>query len=277
MPDVMRLSGARMVEVGTTNRTRPDDYEEAIGPRTAALLRVHPSNFRVTGFTESASMAELAAVARRHGLLLLDDLGSGALDPVLDEPLVSESLAHADVVTFSGDKLLGGPQAGVALGRSDPVRRMAKHPLARAVRIDKMTLAALDSTLRERLLGRPSPVQAMLAARPEDLRRRAGFLMVRLLERGVECRLLAGESAVGGGSVPGIGLATWLLAIEGPASRLAEAMRSGDPPVLTRVEENLCCVDLRTVLRGEDDQLQDAIEAAVLAVASSRGKGRRTS
>src|SRR5437773_7239419 len=165
MPDVMRLSGARMVEVGTTNRTRPEDYEAAVGPRTAALLRVHPSNFRVTGFTESASLAELAAVARRHGLLLLDDLGSGALGPVFDEPLVSESLEHADVVTFSGDKLPGGPQAGGAPGRPDPVRRMVKHPRARAVRIDKMTLAALDVTLRERLLGRPSPVETMLAAR----------------------------------------------------------------------------------------------------------------
>jgi L-seryl-tRNA(Ser) seleniumtransferase len=275
MPDVMRLSGARMVEVGTTNRTRPGDYEAAIGPRTAVLLRVHPSNFRVTGFTESASLAELAEVAGRHGLLLLDDLGSGALDPVLDEPLVSESLRYADVVTFSGDKLLGGPQAGVALGRSDPIRRMVKHPLARAVRIDKMTLAALDATLRERLLGRLSPVGAMLAARPEDLRRRAGFMMVRLVERGIECRLLEGESAVGGGSVPGRGLPTWLLGIEGPAARLAEALRSGDPPVLTRIAEDLCSVDVRTVLRAEDDQLQDAIEAAVLAVGGASRRGVR--
>src|SRR5207253_1980532 len=177
-----RLSGARMVEVGTTNRTRSSDYEAAIGPRTAALLRVHTSNFRVTGFTESAPLAELADVAGRHGLLLLDDLGSGALDPVLDEPQVSESLRHADVVTFSGDKLLGGPQAGVALGRADPIRRMAKHPLARAVRVDKMTLAALDTTLRDRMLGAPSPVARMMAARPEDLRRRAGFMMVRLAD-----------------------------------------------------------------------------------------------
>jgi L-seryl-tRNA(Ser) seleniumtransferase len=270
MPDVMRLSGARVVEVGTTNRTRAADYEAAVGPRTAALLRVHTSNFRVTGFTESASMAELAQVAGRCGLLLLDDLGSGALGPVLDEPLVSASLRYADVVMFSGDKLLGGPQSGVALGRSDPIRRMGKHPLARAVRIDKMTLAALEATLRERLLGRPSPVDAMLAARPQDLRRRAGLMMVRLQERGVDCRLLEGESAVGGGSVPGQGLSTWLLAIEGPASRLAEALRRGDPPVLARIHENLCSVDVRTVLRGEDDQLQDAIEAAVLSVVGAR-------
>jgi L-seryl-tRNA(Ser) seleniumtransferase len=269
MPDVMRLSGARMVEVGTTNRTRAADYEEAVGPRTAALLRVHTSNFRVTGFTESVSLADMAAVARRHGLLLIDDLGSGALEPVFDEPTVAESLAHADVVTFSGDKLLGGPQAGIALGRDAAIRRLAKHPLARAVRVDKMTLAALEETLRERLLGRPSPVAAMLAARPEELRRRAGFLMVRLAERGIESSLRESESAVGGGSLPGQGLPTVLLAIDGPASRLAGALRQGEPPVLARVEADRCCIDLRTVLRGQDDALQEAIEAAV---ASARGR-----
>lgn len=266
MPDVMRLSGARMVEVGTTNRTRAADYEDAIGPRTAALLRVHTSNFRVTGFTESVPLAEMAAVARRHDLRLIDDLGSGALEPVFDEPTVAESLQQADVATFSGDKLLGGPQAGIALGRGDVVRRLARHPLARAVRVDKMTLAGLDATLRERLLGRPSPVAAMLAARPEELRRRAGFLMVRLAERGVECGLLDAESAVGGGSAPQRGLSTVLLALEGPASRLAAALRQGEPPVLTRIESDRCCVDLRTVLRGEDNALQEAIEAAAFAI-----------
>jgi L-seryl-tRNA(Ser) seleniumtransferase len=275
MPDVMRLSGARMVEVGTTNRTRASDYEAAVGPRTAALLRVHPSNFRVSGFTESASLAELAAVAGRHGLLLLDDLGSGALDAVLDEPLVSESLRHADVVTFSGDKLLGGPQAGIALGRPEPITRMVKHPLARAVRVDKMTVAALDATLRERLLGRRSPVAAMLASTPEELRRRAAYLMIRLLDRGVPCRLLEAESAVGGGSVPGQGLPTWLVAVEGPASRLAEALRRGEPPVVARIEGGLCTVDLRTVLRAEDDPLLDALEAAVLSVRPPAARGGR--
>lgn len=263
MPDVMRLSGARMVEVGTTNRTRAEDYEQAVGGRTAALLHVHTSNFRVVGFTESASLSEMAEVARRHGLLLLDDLGSGALDPVLDEPTVAGSARLSDVLTFSGDKLLGGPQAGIALGRAQAIRAMARHPLARAVRADKMTLAALEVTLRERLLGQESPVARMLAARPEELRRRAGFLAVRLAERGVSCRLLEGRSAVGGGSAPERSLPTWLLAVQGPASRLATALRRGQPPVLARVEEGLCCVDLRTVLRGQDDLLQDAIEAAV--------------
>lgn len=266
MPDVMRLSGARMVEVGTTNRTRAADYEDAVGELTAALLRVHTSNFRVTGFTESAPLDDLAMVARRHGLLLLDDLGSGAMDEIGDEPTLSESLRHCDVVTFSGDKLLGGPQAGIVLGHAEPIKRMARDPLARAVRVDKMTLAALDATLRERLLGRQSPVARMLAAQPEDLRRRAGFLMVRLREHGIACRLLEADSAVGGGSLPGHGLPTWLLAIEGPASRLAEALRRGEPCVLARIEQNRCCIDVRTLLPGQDNPVQEAIEAAVLAM-----------
>jgi L-seryl-tRNA(Ser) seleniumtransferase len=267
MPDVMRLSGARMVEVGTTNRTRAADYADAIGERTAALLRVHPSNFRVTGFTESTSLAEMAGVAREHGVLVLDDLGSGALEAVADEPTVAGSAALADVVTFSGDKLLGGPQAGIAIGRAELIRRMAKHPLARAVRVDKMTLAALEVTLRERLTGGVSPVARMLAAGREEVGRRAGWMMVRLAERGVEAERLDASSAAGGGSLPGHELATVLLALPGPASRLAAALRRGEPPVLARIEGGRCCIDLRTVLRGQDDQLQDAIEAAVLAVA----------
>jgi L-seryl-tRNA(Ser) seleniumtransferase len=266
MPDVMRLSGARMVEVGTTNRTRAPDYEEAIGERTAALLLVHPSNYRITGFTESAEPAELRAIADRHEVLVLDDLGSGALEPVADEPTVGAALAHADVVTFSGDKLLGGPQAGIALGRREAIRTMARHPLARAVRVDKMTLGALEGTLRDRLLGRPSPVDIMLAATPEQLKRRAGFLLVRLRERGVGCDLVEAESAAGGGSLPGHGLPTWLLALEGPASRLAAALRRGSPPVLARIEAGRCCIDARTLLPRDDDPLMEAIEAAVTVV-----------
>ena len=272
MPDVMRLSGARMVEVGTTNRTRAGDYESATGDRTAALLRVHPSNFQVTGFTESTSLAELSEIARRRGVLLLDDLGSGALDAVGDEPTVAESVRLADVVTFSGDKLLGGPQAGVALGRAEPIRRMAKHPLARAVRVDKMTLAALEVTLRERLLGEAGPVARMLAARPEDMRRRAGYLMVRLAERGIDAERVDGVSAAGGGSLPGHELPTVLLALPGPASRVAAALRRGEPPVLARIEGGRCCIDFRTVLRGQDDQLQDAIEAAMASVGGGGGR-----
>ena len=263
MPDVMRLSGARMVEVGTTNRTRAADYESAVGDRTAALLRVHTSNFRVTGFTEAASLSEMAAIAHRHDVRLLDDLGSGALAELFDEPIVADSVGLADVVTFSGDKLLGGPQAGIALGRAEQIQKMAKHPLARAVRVDKMTLAALEVTLRERLMGGLSPVGRMLATPLDELRRRAGYLQVRLTEHGIECERLDGASAAGGGSLPGHDLPSVLLALPGHPSRLAAALRRGHPPVLARIEDGRCCIDLRTVLRGQDDQLQLAIEAAV--------------
>ncbi|HKW58208.1 MAG TPA: L-seryl-tRNA(Sec) selenium transferase [Candidatus Dormibacteraeota bacterium] len=268
MPDVMRLSGARMVEVGTTNRTRAADYEEAVTPKTAALLRVHTSNFRVTGFTETAALAQLAGIARRRGLLLIDDLGSGATRQVGDEPTVAESVAHSDIVTFSGDKLLGGPQAGIVLGREEHVRRMARHPLARAVRVDKLTLAALEATLRQRLTGREAeiPVERMLRAPVEDIRRRAALWSVKLADRGVETELVEAMSAVGGGSLPEHGLPTVLLAIKGPASRLAAALRRGEPPVVARVDEDRCCLDPRTVLQGEDETLIDAVEVAAKAV-----------
>jgi L-seryl-tRNA(Ser) seleniumtransferase len=268
MPDVMRLSGARMVEVGTTNRTRATDYEDAMTPRTAALLRVHTSNFRVTGFTESPTLAELETVARRHGVLLIDDLGSGAVDPIGEEPTVAESVKHCDVVTFSGDKLLGGPQAGIVVGRTEAVRRMWRHPLARAVRIDKLTLAALEATVRQRLAGRESeiPVDRMLHTPAEDVRRRAALWSVKLADRGVETELVDGLSAVGGGALPEHGLPTVLLAIKGPASRLAAALRRGEPPVIARIENDACCLDPRTVLRGEDETLVDAVEVAAVSV-----------
>ncbi len=268
MPDVMRLSGARMVEVGTTNRTRASDYESAITDRTAAILRVHTSNYRVTGFTETASLEEMATVARAAGVLLIDDLGSGASEPLADEPTVSESVAHCDVVTFSGDKLLGGPQAGIVIGRAEPVKQMAKHPLARAVRIDKLTLAALEATLAQRLSGPAEeiPVDRMLRTPVEQVRRRVAMWGVKLDERGVRNRLMDGESAVGGGSLPGHGLPTVLLCLEGPASKIAAALRRGVPPVIARIERDRCCIDPRTVLKGEDEELLDAIEAAVRSI-----------
>ncbi|MFI5282892.1 MAG: L-seryl-tRNA(Sec) selenium transferase [Candidatus Dormibacterales bacterium] len=269
MPDVMRLSGARMLEVGTTNRTRIDDYEGAVTSKTAALLRVHTSNFRVTGFMEAVSLEGMAEVAHRHGLLLIDDLGSGAAEPLADEPTIPESVAHCDVITFSGDKLLGGPQAGIVLGRglagTEAVKKMGRHPLARAVRIDKLTLAALEATLRLRLTGRwrEVPVAAMLAQSKEDLRRRAAMWSVKLADRGVGATLTEGTSEVGGGSVPERQLPTVLLALSGPASRTAAALRMGNPPVIARIENDLCCIDPRTVLKGEDETLIDAVEAAV--------------
>ena len=273
MPDVMRLSGARMVEVGTTNRTRQEDYEQAITPRTGALLRVHTSNFLVAGFTEATSLAQLAAVARPRDLLLIDDLGSGAAEPIADEPTVAESIQHADVVTFSGDKLFGGPQSGIVLGRGDrgaaAVKKMSRHPLARAVRIDKLTLAALEATLRLRITGRSDeiPVERMLRASVEDVRRRAAMWSVKLDERGVRTSLVPGESAVGGGSLPGHAVPTVLLALAGPASRLSAALRRGDPPVIARIEKDACCLDPRTVLKGEDEIMLDAVEVAFKAAA----------
>ena len=269
MPDVMRMSGARMVEVGTTNRTRAADFEEAVTPRTAALLRVHTSNFRVSGFTETAGLAEMAEIAHARGLLLLDDIGSGAIEVIADEPTIGESLQHCDVATFSGDKLMGGPQAGIVLAATEAgaagVRKMARHPLARALRIDKLTLAALEATLRQRLTGRIDeiPVERMLRMPVEEVRRRAAHWSVKLEDRGVRSRLVAGESAVGGGSVPGHGLPTMLVALQGPASRLAAALRRGEPPVIARIENEACCLDPRTVLRGEDETLIDAVEVAV--------------
>ena len=267
MPDVMRLSGARMVEVGTTNRTRAADYEAALTQRTAAILRVHTSNFRVTGFTESPSLAELAAVAHGRGLLLLDDLGSGSLFGIAGEPSVVQSLEHADVVAFSGDKLLGGPQAGILLGSVELVAKLAKHPLARALRIDKLSLAALEATLREWLLGQAAtevPVERMLTATAAELRRRAAWWVVKLGDREIAATLLESESAAGGGSLPGHGLPTTLVVLPGPASRLLRALREGDPPVLARIEADHCCLDPRTVLPGEDERLFEAAEQALL-------------
>src|SRR2546425_406171 len=268
MPDVMRLSGARMVEVGTTNRTRAADYEDAFAAGTAALLRVHTSNYTVSGFTETVSLREMEEIARRHNLLLIDDLGSGAVEPIAGEPTVADSVAHCDVVTFSGDKLFGGPQAGIVLGRGDAVSEMARHPLARAVRIDKLTLAALEATIKQRLAGRGDdiPVQRMLGTNVADVRRRAAMWSVKLQERGVDVRIVDGESAVGGGSVPGHGLPTVLLALAGPASRMATALRNGEPPVIARIEDGACCIDPRTVLKGEDEVLIDAVEAAAKSV-----------
>jgi L-seryl-tRNA(Ser) seleniumtransferase len=215
----------------------------------------------------------MAAVAHAHDLLLIDDLGSGAAEPIAAEPTVAESLQHSDVVTFSGDKLFGGPQAGIILGRGEAgaaaVKKISRHPLARAVRIDKLTLAALEATLRQRLTGRLEeiPVERMIRAPVGDVRRRAAMWSVKLEERGVPVTLVAGESAIGGGSVPGHALPTVLLSISGPASRLVAALRRGEPPVIARIEKDACCLDPRTVLKGEDETLIDAVEVAYRAVA----------
>jgi L-seryl-tRNA(Ser) seleniumtransferase len=258
IPDVLARSGARLVEVGTTNRTRAADYENAVGPDTALLLRVHQSNFRVVGFTEQPALAELAAVARGHGLPLLDDLGSGVLVDLGDEPTVAQSLrAGADLVCFSGDKLLGGPQAGILVGRADLVERLRRHPLQRALRADKLTLAALEGTLAlyldpERALAEV-PVLRMLREAPETVRGRAE----RLAE------LTGGEveetvARVGGGALPLAELPSYACALE---ESLAEPLRRGEPPVVGIVRDGRLLLDCRTLTDGEVDEVAAAVHA----------------
>jgi L-seryl-tRNA(Ser) seleniumtransferase len=258
IPDVLARSGATLVEVGTTNRTRAGDYERAIGPGTALLLRVHQSNFRVVGFSEQPRLAELAHVARRHDLPLVDDLGSGALRPVGDEPTPAESLrAGADLVCFSGDKLLGGPQAGIVVGRADLVGRLRRHPLQRALRADKLTLAALEGTLVLALdpASRDEvPVLRMLHEPLEDVRARAERLAA----------LVGGEveetvARVGGGALPLAELPSAACALE---ETLAGALRRGEPPVVAVVRDGRTLLDCRTLAEDEIDLVASAVAAA---------------
>jgi L-seryl-tRNA(Ser) seleniumtransferase len=274
MPDVMRLSGARMVEVGTTNRTRAEDYTAAITPRTAAIMKVHASNFQVVGFTQSVDLKDLAAITRQHQLLLLHDLGSGALletaaSGLAEEPRIQDSLASgADLVACSGDKLLGGPQAGLLLGRAALVDRVMKHPLARAVRVDKMTLAALIATLDLYLTQSfgSVPVWDMLGASPESIAKRARAWQSRLEALGAAVEVVAAESTVGGGSLPGERIATTALAVSprhGGAADLLRRLREHEPPVIGRIVEERILLDPRTVLPGEDDAIVEAVLAAL--------------
>jgi len=257
IPDILVRSGARLVEVGTTNRTRSADYERAIGRDTALLLRVHQSNFRVVGFSERPSLAEVAEVAHARELPLVDDLGSGALMPVGDEPTPAESLrAGADLVTFSGDKLLGGPQAGVIVGRRDLVERLRRHPLQRALRADKLTLAALEGTLALDLDSSTSevPVLRMLHEPLDRVRERAK----RLAE------LVGGEveetvARVGGGALPLTELPSAACAVE---EELAEPLRLGEPPVITVVRDGRTLLDCRTLSDSEIDEVAVAVAAA---------------
>jgi L-seryl-tRNA(Ser) seleniumtransferase len=278
IPDVMRQSSARLVEVGTTNRTYLQDYEEALGEETAALMRVHASNFRLTGFTHSVALPELAALAHQHSVLLLDDLGSGCLLDtrtfgLAPEPTPQESLAAgADLVLFSGDKLLGGPQAGIVLGRRDLVSALRRHPLARAVRLDKTSIAGLAATLLHYLRGEAVvkvPVWRMIAAPVDELGRRARRWAAACRQAGVGARVVEGRSMVGGGSLPEESLPTRLLALGGDGSPDAEALarrlRAGDPPVVGRIERDTLLLDPRTVDPREDRLLMEAVKAACCA------------
>jgi L-seryl-tRNA(Ser) seleniumtransferase len=258
IPDVLARSGARLVEVGTTNRTRASDYEAAIGPETAVLLRVHQSNFRVVGFSERPPLAEIAELSRRHEVPLVDDLGSGSLVRIGDEPTPAESLrAGADLVCFSGDKLLGGPQAGVVVGRTDLVERLRRHPLQRALRADKLTLAALEGTLVLALDAEfrdAVPVLRMLHEPVEAVRARAERL-AELVEGEVEETV----ARVGGGALPLAELPSAACAVE---EDLAEALRLGEPPVVALVRDGRTLLDCRTLTDAEVDE----VGAAVLAL-----------
>ena len=266
LPEIMRASGARLVEVGTTNRTRLGDYRTAMSERTGMILKVHPSNYRVMGFAESPSVSSLAGLAGRHGVPLLYDTGSGLLEPVREvpgeEPAATEALAEgADLVCFSGDKLLGGPQAGVVLGRTDLVDRLRRYPMARAVRVDKLTVAALEAVLTMYAQGRRAeiPVWRALAERPPALRARARALAGSLAGASVE----AGESVAGGGSVPGYGIPSVVLRLlEERPERLAARLRAGTPPVFCRVDQGALVFDLRTVQPEDDKRLARAIRYA---------------
>ena len=274
MPDVMRLSGARLVEVGTTNRTRPEDYAAAITPKTAAILKVHASNFQVVGFTESVEIDALAGVARQHHVLLLHDLGSGSLLDSAEyglapEPRIQDSLrAGTDLLACSGDKLLGGPQAGLLLGRAEVVDRVMKHPLARAVRVDKLTLAALSATLDVYLTQSVGelPIWSMLGATAEAMAARALTWQHSLMNRGIAVEVVPAESTVGGGSLPGERLPTTALVITpraGRAAGLLRRLREHEPPVIGRIDKERVLLDPRTVLPDEDDALLDAVVAAL--------------
>jgi L-seryl-tRNA(Ser) seleniumtransferase len=270
IPEIVRRAGARLVEVGTTNRTRVADFDEVLASgRAKAVLRVHPSNFRQEGFTEAPDAAALSDVAHRHGAIVIDDLGSGALLPterygLTHEPMPSERLAAgSDVVTFSGDKLVGGPQAGFVVGRADLVGRIRRDPLARAMRPDKVTLAAVAATLGLYRAGRAEaevPVWRMIATPAAELEARARRLESALV--GLAAAIPT-QATVGGGSLPGETLASYGLALGGRAKRAIDELRIGEPPVIGRIEAGRVVLDLRTVDPDRDGELAAAVRAAL--------------
>lgn len=274
IPDVMAQSGAQLVEVGTTNRTHLGDYADAITPDTVAILVVHYSNYKIIGFTEQPPLAELAALAHERGLMLLFDQGSGALRDVAayglePEPTVLDGLrAGSDVVAFSGDKLLGGPQAGILAGRADLIERAKHHPLARAVRADKLALAALAATLTQYATGREAeiPVWRMIARPLDDVAAEAETWAARLRANGIDAATAADESFVGGGSLPGESLPTRVVVINPGATGaddLAARLRAEPTPVIGRIRDGRLLLDPRTVLPGQAEALLRAVEGVV--------------
>ena len=271
LPDIIGSSGARLVEVGTTNRTRTADFERAISATTGAILKAHTSNFRIVGFTASPSVGDLAAVARRADIPLIFDAGSGMLQrlPELpaDEPAIDESLdAGADLVLFSGDKLLGGPQAGIAVGRADLIERMRHHPLARTMRVDKARVAAIDDHLAQVCAGSDAriPLRRMLATPPDELRARAERLAAAIGGQSASVGVIATRAVVGGGTAPGTELDSWGVRIEiDEAQRAARSLRIGRPAVFCKVEAGAIVLDVRAVGDDEVDDLAAAVKAAL--------------
>ncbi|HCV00133.1 MAG: L-seryl-tRNA(Sec) selenium transferase [Dehalococcoidia bacterium] len=279
IPDVLQESGARLVEVGTTNRTYVEDYANAISEETAAILRVHRSNFQVTGFTTQPDMRELSTLARAHNTLLLDDLGSGCLVETSEygvehEPTVRESLSSgAHLTLFSGDKLLGGPQCGLIVGSVELIETLRKHPLSRALRIDKLTIAALNATLMAYVEGTEReeiPFWHMLALEQKALEPRAQAWAKAAGKRG---RVIESHTMIGGGAAPGAGRKTWCTALQADqgAEWLTGALRKAAPPILTRVEANETLLDPRTVAESDDEHVMLTIES--LLGSSSRSSG----
>jgi L-seryl-tRNA(Ser) seleniumtransferase len=268
IPDIMQRSGAVLCEVGTTNRTSIQDYRNAINERTRLLLRVHPSNFRMEGFTARPELAELVALSRERGIPVYEDLGSGCvvdLKPFgIDEPVVADSLrAGVDLVSFSGDKLLGGPQAGILAGKPDLVARLRRNPMFRALRLDKLIYQALENTLRALMFEQWEriPALAMIRMTAEQIRERAERLVAALSPLGA--RVEPGESVIGGGSTPAQSIPTWLIVIEVKDVMEAEKrLRLGDPPVIARIEDDRLLLDLRTVFPEEEAALGRALEIA---------------
>jgi L-seryl-tRNA(Ser) seleniumtransferase len=273
----MTQSGARLVEVGTTNRTKVSDFVRSINENTRLIMRVHPSNYRIVGFTSMPALAELAEVAHNSGLPLYEDAGSGALFDLSavglsDEPVISKSIADgADVVTFSGDKLLGGPQAGLIVGRTDYVGRMRKHPLFRALRADKLILAALEATLSAYARGAQAeeiPALRMLAATREEIETRAQLLVKKIdgLNAGLTCELIKDHSAIGGGSGPLTHPDTTAIAVTYrnlSPQELESALRRATPPVIARIKEDRLLLDLRTVSPEEEREILAALSDLV--------------
>jgi L-seryl-tRNA(Ser) seleniumtransferase len=274
IPDVMSKSNAILREVGTTNRTRVSDYEKAITEKTRLLLRVHRSNFHITGFTEQPQIEELVSLARKRRLPLVEDLGSGALFDlrsigVNSEPIVLDSLRQGvDVVTYSGDKLLGGPQSGMLSGRSDLIARMHANSLFRALRVDKLIYAALEATLLAYVKGDHDAIPAlrMMRLSKDEIGARAESIAVRIKSSRLSLEVTDGESVIGGGAAPSAVLPTRLLAIacEGlSADQLSSRLRAADPPIIARVEEGRVLLDLRTVFPEQDQVVASALKNLV--------------